>query len=622
MSRPKLQPYPGLRAFERYESRIFFGRQQQVDDLLTRLKQHHFLAVLGASGSGKSSLVKAGLLPGLEKGYMGEVGSRWAIAEMRPGDQPFMRLAEGLLADKVFGEVQGMEGNSAALAAELRRGSRSLHEILTHAPLPAGTRLLLMVDQFEEMFRFREQEENQAAAFVALLLEACSHPDVYVVITMRSDFLGAAAEFHGLPEAINDGLYLTPRLSREQLRDAISLPAQLFGGSVEDALANHLLNEAGNDPDQLPLLQHALMGLFKKNSQMSLEEYQQLQGLRSALDRHAERTFEELDSAGQRIAEMLFRALTERKDGQDFRRPVKVREVLELAECTLVELVHVVETFRQSGRNFLMPLPPLPIIPETVLDIIHESLIRQWRRLQGWVEAEGYKAGMYLRLVEAAQRHDEGFGELWRGLDLAIALKWRNETKPNKKWSIRYVASIESFNLAVNFLQKGEIEEGSISYLQEAETLLKDAYRESVGEYEQFISIANDAFDKLSATYPFPKIKLYLLAPSSANYSLNDVIDIPGRMIRVCLVENTNFADVFQGIDMEKIKRQFFYAISICIAESEMEMAKWHIFYIWHIRTLGFPPETKDGWQNIARLRGWDGSTGEYVGSIKHFDPY
>ena len=99
MSRPKLQPYPGLRAFERYESRIFFGRQQQVDDLLARLKQHHFLAVLGASGSGKSSLVKAGLLPGLEKGYMGEVGSRWAIAEMRPGDQPFVRLAEGLLAD-------------------------------------------------------------------------------------------------------------------------------------------------------------------------------------------------------------------------------------------------------------------------------------------------------------------------------------------------------------------------------------------------------------------------------------------------------------------------------------------------------------------------------------------
>lgn len=96
MSRQQLQPYPGLRPFERYESKVFFGRQQQVDELLHRLKKQKFLAVLGASGSGKSSLVRAGLLPGLEKGYMGEVGSRWRIAELRPGDAPFERLAEGL----------------------------------------------------------------------------------------------------------------------------------------------------------------------------------------------------------------------------------------------------------------------------------------------------------------------------------------------------------------------------------------------------------------------------------------------------------------------------------------------------------------------------------------------
>ena len=396
LSRPKLQPYPGLRAFERYESRIFFGRQQQVDDLLTRLKQHHFLAVLGASGSGKSSLVKAGLLPGLEKGYMGEVGSRWAIAEMRPGDQPFVRLAEGLLADKVFAEVQGMEGNSAALAAELRRGSRSLHEILNHAPLHAGTRLLVLVDQFEEMFRFREQEENQAAAFVALLLEPCTHPDVYVVITMRSDFLGAAAEFHCLPEAINAGLYLTPRLSREQLRDAISLPAQLFGGSVEDALANHLLNEAGNDPDQLPLLQHALMRLWENDADkiLTLVEYRGLRGLRGALNDHAEQAWQELDTDGQAVAEAMFRALTERsKDGQDIRRPLKVQALLDMTGADLPTLTRIVDTFRQPGRNFLMPPPQVALTADTVLDISHESLIRQWQRLQGWVVAEGDKAG-------------------------------------------------------------------------------------------------------------------------------------------------------------------------------------------------------------------------------------
>jgi WD40 repeat protein/energy-coupling factor transporter ATP-binding protein EcfA2 len=485
-----------LRAFERYESRIFFGRQQQVDDLLARLKQHHFLAVLGASGSGKSSLVKAGLLPGLEKGYMGEVGSRWAIAEMRPGDQPFVRLAEGLLADKVFAAAQ--EGNpphpnlppqggkgqempapdtssslpaplagegpgkggisAAALAAELRRGSRSLHEILTHVPLQEGTRLLLLVDQFEEMFRFREQQENQAAAFVALLLEACTHPDVYVVITMRSDFLGAAAEFHGLPEAINDGLYLTPRLTREQLREAISLPAQLFGGTVEDALVNHLLNEAGNDPDQLPLLQHALMRLWENSADktLTLDAYRRLDGLRGALDSHAEQAWAELDPNGQALAEALFRALTERsKDGQDIRRPLRVQALLDMSGADLPTLTRVVDTFRQPGRNFLMPPPQVPLTPDTVLDISHESLIRQWQRLQAWVVAEGDKAAMYLRLLAAAQRHDE----LWRGVDLARAREWRDRTGPNAAWAGRYMLAADGdFALAMRFLSDSEAE--------------------------------------------------------------------------------------------------------------------------------------------------------------------
>ncbi|SEB02177.1 WD40 repeat [Thiothrix caldifontis] len=358
-------------------------------------------------------------------------------------------VSSSSLPAPLAGEGLGKGGKAApaALAAELRRGSRSLHEILTHAPLPTGTRLLLMVDQFEEMFRFREQEENQAAAFVALLLEACTHPDVYVVITMRSDFLGAAAEFHGLPEAINAGLYLTPRLSREQLRDAISLPAQLFGGSVEDALANHLLNEAGNDPDQLPLLQHALMRLWENDADkiLTLDEYRGLRGLRGALNDHAEQAWQELDADGQAVAETMFRALTERsKDGQDIRRPLKVQALLDMTGAELPTLTRIVDTFRQPGRNFLMPPPQVALTADTVLDISHESLIRQWQRLQGWVAAEGDKAAMYLRLLEGAQRHAGGRGELWRGTDLAVAREWREKTQPNGAWAGRYAPAVNA----------------------------------------------------------------------------------------------------------------------------------------------------------------------------------
>ena len=447
MSRRQLQPYPGLRPFERYESKVFFGRQQQVDELLQRLKKQKFLAVLGASGSGKSSLVRAGLLPGLEKGYMGEIGSRWRIAELRPGDAPFERLAEGLGEQPQF------------LAAQLRRGSRSLHTLLAQSPLKDGEKLLILVDQFEEIFRYRQQAGNQAAAFVALLLEACEHPDIFVVITMRSDFLGDAAAFYGLPEAINDGLYLTPRLTREQLQQAIALPARLFGGGVDDALVNQLVNEAGNNPDQLPLLQHALMRMWveDEDKQLTLQEYRALDGLRGALDGHLEKVFSGLSAEQQRIAEVMFRALTERSaEGQATRRPVMVSEVLAVADCTLDELATVVAAFSGPGRHFLMTSTP-ELTAETVLDISHESLIRQWQRLLRWVEDEAAKVDTYRRLVDAAQRYANEQGELWRGTDLALGLDWQRDKTPDTSWAARYNSHNEhEFDAAIKFLVNSE----------------------------------------------------------------------------------------------------------------------------------------------------------------------
>ena len=504
------QPYPGLRPFERHESKIFFGREQQIDDLLARLKQRHFLAVLGASGSGKSSLVKAGLLPALAKGYMGEVGTRWSIAELRPGAAAFERLAEALLKDLSFrrawlpaAEAAGPTAQ-AFLAAALRRGPLSLHEILAAKPLPPGTRLLLLIDQFEELFRYRSLDENQAAAFAALLLAAVGHADIYVVITMRSDFLGRAAEFLGLPEAINNGLYLTPRLNRAQLAAAIAKPALLFGGRVEDALVNALCNETGHDPDQLPLLQHALMRLWRQDPALKLRDYARLGGLKGALDGHAEEAWDSLaepprshaprgneelarratdprrgstefppaawepekrdniapsdvipggdvvPSEAQRIAARLFRALTERGGaGLDMRRPVQAAEILSLAETDLAGLAPVVEAFSQAGRNFLMLSPPGALTAETLLDISHESLIRQWQRLQAWVAEEADQAAMFQRLSEAARRHarlrdGRRMGEYWRGTDLALALEWRDEQQPTAAWARRYGITAEA----------------------------------------------------------------------------------------------------------------------------------------------------------------------------------
>jgi hypothetical protein len=259
-------PYPGLRPFRSDETGIFFGREAQVDALLEKLDHFRFLAVIGASGCGKSSLVRAGMIPALETGLLARAGVRWQVATMRPGERPLRRLAEALFTPSALSLEPEPEA-VAFLHATLRRGPRGLVEVLHDTPLPEGTNLLLLVDQFEEIFRYRQQgDSDEADAFVALLLATAAQHDVpvYVVVTMRSDFLGDCAVFHGLPEAINAGQFLTPRLTREQRREAIVGPAMVFGGQVEPALVNRLLNDTGEELDQLPLLQHVLMRMWTR----------------------------------------------------------------------------------------------------------------------------------------------------------------------------------------------------------------------------------------------------------------------------------------------------------------------------------------------------------------------
>jgi hypothetical protein len=184
-------------------------------------------------------------------------------------NQPIARLASELVKMHALGKEQGGVPHAAAfIQAGLRRGPLGLVEVVDESLLGPETNLLVLVDQFEELFRYRSKGNvDEAEAFVALLLASCAQRDVpiYIVITMRSDFLGDSALFRGLPETINDSQYLTPRLTREQIRAAIVGPAKVFSGDVEPALVNRLVNDVGPDSDQLPLLQHALMRMWERD---------------------------------------------------------------------------------------------------------------------------------------------------------------------------------------------------------------------------------------------------------------------------------------------------------------------------------------------------------------------
>ncbi len=443
-------PFPGLRPFEIDENNLFFGRDGQSDELLERLRRSRFLAVVGTSGSGKSSLIRAGLLPALFGGLMGDAGSSWRIAIQRPGGDPIGNLAEALAEKDVFGNETGSEMQVTLIETTLRRSSIGLIDVARQARMEPHENLLVVVDQFEELFRFKQlQSGDDATALVKLLLEAAAQTElpIYVVLTMRSDFLGDCSQFAGLPEAINDGQYLIPRMSRDERRSAIVGPIAVESAEITNPLVNRLLNDVGDNPDQLPILQHALMRTWDywsahrlNGNPIGLEDYLAIGAMAEALSRHADEAFNELpDERSRLIAEKLFKRLTEKgTDNREIRRPTRLAELCVICEATEDEVKAVIEVFRRQGRSFLMPPVGKGLEPDTAIDISHESLIRNWQRLQTWVNEEAQSARTYRRLAEAAVLHREGSEALLQDPALQIALDWLAQSKPNPEWGKRY----------------------------------------------------------------------------------------------------------------------------------------------------------------------------------------
>jgi energy-coupling factor transporter ATP-binding protein EcfA2 len=466
-----VNPFPGLRPFEANEDHLFFGREKEIDDLLRRLRAGRFLAIIGTSGCGKSSLVRSGLIPALGGGAMSDASSDWKIAIMRPGEDPIRHFARALNAPSALGGRGELSAapNSVLIEATLRRGTRGLVEVVRQARIEKGANVLLLVDQFEELFRFRrnaqlENAHDESIAFVKSLLEAAEQRDfpIYVVLTMRSDFIGDCMEFTGLPEAVNDGLYLVPRMSRDEVRLAITGPVAVGGGKITQRLVLRLLNDFGDDINQLPVLQHALMRTWDhwqardpKTDAIDIDDYEAVGTIKQALSIHAEEAYEEAGTPERKqIVEKVFKGLTDTfSDPRGIRRPTSVGDLTAMAEAPVTEVQSVIELFRKPGRSFLTPEPDVPLEDRCIVDVSHESLMRCWQRLRIWAEEERRAAEVYSRLSAAARWHQEGSAGLWRNPELEIALRWKEKNRPTQAWAERYN---QVFPLAMSFLEQSE----------------------------------------------------------------------------------------------------------------------------------------------------------------------
>ena len=378
--------------------------------------------------------------------------------------QPAGALTDALLeADLYDRDAEHAREN---LLATLSRSHFGLVEAVKQAGLHEGTNFLLVVDQFEEIFRFHEAGQRQQEAaneFVSLLLEAVGQKEVpiYVVLTMRSDWIGECGQFEGLAEMVNRGEFLIPRLNREQYKRVIEGPIKVAGGQIAPRLLQRLLNDLGQQADQLPCLQHALMrtwdvwALKGDSDALDLDDYQRVGKMSQALSLHADEIYESLASDHQReICQGIFQALTvEESNSRGIRRPQRLGRLCEILEVPAAELLPIIDAYRQSGVTFLMPSPDVELTDQTIIDISHESLMRVWVRLRQWVEEETQAAGIYHRLSESAALYQQGKAGLYRDPELGIALAWRESKRPNAAWAERYRGG---FATAIRFLEASQ----------------------------------------------------------------------------------------------------------------------------------------------------------------------
>lgn len=460
---PKFNPFPGLRPFSIQESHLFFGREGQSEEVLYNLSKNRFVAVIGSSGSGKSSLMYCGVVPILHGGFIAEAGSNWNIINTKPGDGPINNIAEALINyenrnKEVEPDRFESQYRKALIASVIRSSSVGLVEAIKHIDRPKNENILLLVDQFEELFRFKRVRDNdnsfnESLIFVKNLLEAINQEEVpiYVVLTMRSDFIGECSQFPELTELINDSHYLIPQMKRENYIEAITGPIAVGGGKISQRLLHQLLNDVGDNPDQLPILQHALMRTWDYwtlhrlgNDPLDIEHYDAIGRMEKALSEHANEAYDELNPRGKEICEQLFKALTEKGlDNRGIRRPSHISEVCQIAEASESEIVEVVEKFMASGRSFITVSSRKIINKDSIIDISHESLMRIWGRLKAWVEEEAVAVQTYIRLSDAAALYQDGKTGLWRPPDLQLALNWRKKQDPNLAWAKRYAPAFE-----------------------------------------------------------------------------------------------------------------------------------------------------------------------------------
>jgi WD40 repeat protein/tRNA A-37 threonylcarbamoyl transferase component Bud32 len=390
-------PFKGLASFEPVDADYFFGRERLVAELVARLVGAGFLGIVGPSGSGKSSVLRAGLLPALAGGVLPGSGG-WRRLLLRPGERPLEELRRVLVSGARDPVAEALDG------------------------LPANERLLLAVDQLEELFTACRSDAERAA-FVATLARAAADPDgrAVVVVALRADFYGRFAAYPELAELLGGNHVLVAPMQTSELRRAVELPAGRVGLRVEPELADSLVDDVEGEPGALPLLSTALLELWQKrqDNTLPLAAYRESAGVHGAVARLAEGTYARIpDERKPLVRAVMLRLVGEGEGDSPVRRRAPLAELdLERNE----DVAGVLATLADSR---------LVTVGEGSVEVAHEALLREWPRLREWIEEDTEGRRLRRHITQAATEWDAAArdqGELYRGARLAAALDWSTD---------------------------------------------------------------------------------------------------------------------------------------------------------------------------------------------------